>query len=109
MELLRNAGFSVAIDDFGTGYSSLSMLHDMPADVVKMDKSFLDKNDMEEEKEFIERIGALIRSVKEEIIFEGVETPQQVEFLVDCGFRYGQGYLYDRPLPIEVFEEKYMN
>lgn len=109
MELLREAGFSVAIDDFGTGYSSLSMLHDMPADVVKMDKSFLDKNDMEEEKEFIERIGALIRSVKEEIIFEGVETPQQVEFLVDCGFRYGQGYLYDRPLPIQVFEEKYMN
>lgn len=108
MKLLREAGFSVAIDDFGTGYSSLSMLHDMPADIVKMDKSFLDKNDMEEEREFIERIGALIRSVKEEIIFEGVETPQQVEFLVDCGFHYGQGYLYDRPLPIQVFEEKYM-
>lgn len=108
MRLLRSAGFTVAIDDFGTGYSSLSMLHDIPADIVKIDKSFLDKSDMEREKEFIEKIGALIRSVKEEVIFEGIETKQQLEFLVDCGFRYGQGYLYDRPLPIEVFEEKYI-
>lgn len=106
--LLRSAGFSIAIDDFGTGYSSLSMLRDTPVDIVKIDKSFLDKSDMGREKEFIERIGKLIRSVKEEVVFEGIETEQQLEFLVDCGFRYGQGYLYDRPLPIDVFEEKYM-
>lgn len=108
MALLQEAGFSVAIDDFGTGYSSLSMLHIMPADIVKMDKSFLDNNDIVQEKDFIERVGALIRSVKNEIIFEGIETTEQVEFLVSCGFRYGQGYLYDRPMPIQVFEEKYI-
>lgn len=109
MGLLREAGFAVAIDDFGTGYSSLSMLRDMPADVVKLDKSFLSEGDMEAERDFIEGIGALIRSVKEEIIFEGVETARQVDFLIGCGYRYGQGYLYDRPLPIDVFEEKYMS
>lgn len=108
MALLRENGFTVAIDDFGTGYSSLSMLHDMPADIVKIDRSFLNKNNIEQEREFIEKIGALIRSVKEEVLFEGIETEQQLAFLVDCGFHYGQGYLYDRPLPVEVFEEKYI-
>lgn len=106
--LLRKDGFDVAIDDFGTGYSSLSILKDIPADVVKMDKSFLEKSNIERDWDFIVKIGALIRSVKEEVIFEGVETKQQAEFLVKCGFRYGQGYLYDRPLPVDVFEEKYI-
>lgn len=106
--LLRKNGFDVAIDDFGTGYSSLSVLKDIPADVVKMDKSFLERSDIEKDWDFIVKIGALIRSVKEEVIFEGVETKQQAEFLVKCGFRYGQGFLYDRPLPADVFEEKYM-
>lgn len=107
MVLLREAGFAVAIDDFGTGYSSLSMLHDMPADVVKIDKSFL-REDMMSNKEFIRHIGELIHSVKEETIVEGVETQEQAQFLVDCGFHFGQGYLYSRPIPIEVFGEKYI-
>lgn len=105
---LRRAGFRVAIDDFGTGYSSLGMLLDIPADIVKIDKSFLNRENRENEKEFIQHMGRLIESVKEEVIFEGIETEEQREFLVDCGFRFGQGFLFDRPMPIEVFQEKYM-
>ena len=98
----------MAIDDFGTGYSSLGMLLDIPADIVKIDRSFLNRENRRNEEEFIRNMGSLIRSVKEEVIFEGIETEEQREFLVNCGFQYGQGFLFDRPLPIEVFQEKYM-
>lgn len=105
---LRQEGFRVAIDDFGTGYSSLGMLLDIPADIVKVDKSFLHQKNCENGKEFIQHMGRLIESVKDEVIFEGIETEEQREFLVDCGFHLGQGFLFDRPMPIEVFQEKYM-
>lgn len=108
MKQLREAGFRVAIDDFGTGYSSLGMLLDIPADIVKIDRSFLNRENHENEKEFIQHMGKLIESVKEEVIFEGIETEEQREFLVDCGFRFGQGFLFDPPMPIQVFQEKYM-
>ena len=108
VQKLREAGFRVAIDDFGTGYSSLGMLLDIPADIVKIDRSFLNRENRKNEEEFIRNMGSLIRSVKEEVIFEGIETEEQREFLVNCGFRYGQGFLFDRPLPVEVFQEKYM-
>ncbi|MEG1291763.1 MAG: EAL domain-containing protein, partial [Lachnospiraceae bacterium] len=108
MQQLRRAGFRVAIDDFGTGYSSLSMLLDIPADVVKIDKSFLNRENRFKEKEFVKTMGELVRSVKEEVIFEGIESKEQLQFLVNCGFRYGQGFLFSHPLPLGVFEEKYM-
>ena len=108
VQQLRAAGFRVAIDDFGTGYSSLGMLLDIPADIVKIDRSFLNRENRQNEEAFLRNMGCLIRSVKEEVIFEGIETEEQREFLVKCGFRYGQGFLFDRPLPVEVFQEKYM-
>ena len=108
VQQLRAAGFRVAIDDFGTGYSSLGMLLDIPADIVKIDRSFLNRENRQNEEAFLRNMGCLIRSVKEEVIFEGIETEEQREFLVKCGFRYGQGFLFDRPLPLEVFQEKYM-
>lgn len=105
---LRKAGFKVAIDDFGTGYSSLSMLMDIPADIIKIDKSFLGRENCQKEKQFMRHMGELIHSLKEDVIFEGVETQEQRELLVECGFQYGQGFLFERPVPIQVFEEKYM-
>ena len=108
VQQLRAAGFRVAIDDFGTGYSSLGMLLDIPADIVKIDRSFLNRENRQNEEAFLRNMGCLIRSVKEEVIFEGIETEEQREFLVKCGFRYGQGFLFDRPIPVEIFQEKYM-
>lgn len=105
---LRKAGFKVAIDDFGTGYSSLSMLMDIPADIIKIDKSFLGRKNCQKEKQFMRHMGELIHSLEENVVFEGVETEEQRELLVECGFQYGQGFLFERPVPIQVFEEKYM-
>lgn len=104
---LERLGYRIAIDDFGTGYSSLSVLLEIPANVIKIDKSFTDRINEEEQRHFVSQMGLLIRSAKEEVIFEGIETAEQEQFLKDCGFRYGQGYLFDKPLPMSEFERKY--
>ena len=108
MEKLRSAGFQVAIDDFGTGYSSLSMLMDIPVDVVKIDKSFLSRENSKRGRQFIENMGRLIHDAKENVIVEGIETEEQYNFLTKCGFEYGQGFLFEQPLSLSVFEEKYI-
>jgi diguanylate cyclase (GGDEF)-like protein len=107
LEELKRRGFRIAIDDFGTGYSSLSVLLEIPAHVIKIDKSFTDRIDLAEQRQFVSQMGQFIQSAKEEVIFEGIETKEQEDFLRSCGFRYGQGYLFDRPLPMEEFERKY--
>ena len=105
---LEKFGFRIAIDDFGTGYSSLGVLLEIPADVVKIDKSFTDRINLKEQRNFVSQMGNFIHSAKEEVIFEGIETEEQLQFLRGCGFLYGQGYLFDRPIPLEEFERKYM-
>lgn len=105
---LEKSGFRIAIDDFGTGYSSLGVLLEIPADVVKIDKTFTDRINLEEQRNFVSQMGNFIHSAKEEVIFEGIETEEQLQFLCSCGFLYGQGYLFDRPIPLKEFERKYM-
>ena len=81
---------------------------EIPADVIKIDKSFTDKINLDEQRQFVSYMGQFIHSAKEEVIFEGIETEEQVHFLIDCGFRYGQGYLVDKPIPVKEFEKKYI-
>jgi diguanylate cyclase (GGDEF)-like protein len=106
---LREWGFRVAIDDFGTGYSSLSVLTDIPSDVVKMDKSFIDKGLTGVRKDLIAEIGSLIGIVDKDIIFEGIETEEQEQMLMNCGFSHGQGYLCNQPIQPVEFENLYLN
>lgn len=108
MSKLEELGYRIAIDDFGTGYSSLSMLLEIPANVIKIDKSFTDRINQKGQREFVTRMGKFIGAVKEEIVFEGIEEETQCEFLLDCGFHYGQGYLFDKPLSLGEFERKYI-
>jgi len=108
---IRNAGMRIAIDDFGTGYSSLSMLREFRADVIKLDKSFLDSatDGKEENKLFIQDIIHMIANQKEYILCEGVERKEQLDFLVESGCHIIQGYYFDRPLAIDNFEERLKN
>ena len=101
-------GFQIAIDDFGTGYSSLNMLYEIPARVIKIDKSFTEKATLQGRDEFMRSMRQLIRAAKEEVVVEGIETEEQREFLKNCGFEYGQGFLFDRPIPVGEFERKYL-
>ena len=76
--------------------------------MVKIDKSFIDRADLESQRDFVVHMGHFIKYAKEEIIFEGIENQQQLEFLTNCDFTYGQGYLFDRPLTAREFEQKYI-
>lgn len=105
---LREKGFRIAIDDFGTGYSSLNVLFDVAADVVKIDKSFLNMDMFEKRKELIMHIGEMVNLAGEEVIFEGVEQEEQIEFLKECGYKFGQGFIFDKPLNVLDFEQKYL-
>lgn len=109
---LRNHSFKVSIDDFGSGYSSLNMLLHIPVDEVKVDRTFLEFYDEDEEhvekhKKFMRILQELLSIGEHQIVCEGVETKEQAEFLTKCGYTVGQGYLVDKPIPIEEFQEKY--
>ncbi len=93
---LKQIGVTIAIDDFGTGYSSLSILSRLPLDRLKIDKSFV--SDLDATEGVAKSIIDIGRSLKLELIAEGVETKHQVGQLVDLGCHEGQGYLFARPL-----------
>lgn len=108
LQLLRKRGFLVDIDDFGTGYSSLNMLMSAPVDIVKVDKSFIDNYETKKQQAYINHIGSLILSADKDIIFEGVETEDQIKVLTDYGYDQAQGYFFSRPIPLQEFEKKYI-
>ena len=107
---LRNYGFTVEIDDFGSGYSSLNTLKDLCADVLKIDMGFLRKTEnMERSKIILKMVVSLAKSLNMEVITEGVETEEHVKFLTDIGCDVFQGYYFAKPMPVEEFEEKFLN
>ncbi|MDO5396407.1 MAG: EAL domain-containing protein [bacterium] len=108
MNELRRKGFKVTMDDFGTGASSLNMLLDAPIDVVKVDKGFMDRYENPLYRAYIDSIGNLIIMAKKEIIFEGVETQEQIDFLLECGYDTAQGYFFSKPITLREFEDKYI-
>ncbi len=96
---LRERGLELSIDDFGTGYSSLSYLHQFPFDTLKIDRSFVSKNGVDESNlEIVRAIIALAHNLGMDVIAEGVETARQLEDLRKLECEYGQGYLFSSPL-----------
>ena len=106
MGILKKHGLKIAIDDFGSGYSSLHMLKEMPIDILKIDKSFLNyTGEMTEKDEILIRdVVDLGKDMKMQIIVEGVETLEQSDFLEGIGCDIAQGYYYGRPMPVAEFE-----
>ncbi len=104
MNKMKKLGFLISIDDFGTGYSSLSTLQDMPADILKIDKSFVDRIG-KNEKNMIDYILTMAKELKLTTIAEGVETKEQRDYLLEKGCDIIQGYYYAKPMPEEEFEE----
>jgi diguanylate cyclase (GGDEF)-like protein len=101
--VIRARGIGLCMDDFGTGYSSLSYLSDLPFNVLKIDKSFID--DVVTRKEQLALVRAVLLMSKElglMVVAEGVEESDQDELLTTLGCGYGQGYYYSRPMPLQA-------
>lgn len=99
---LRRLGVSLLMDDFGTGYSSLNHLHKFPFDVLKIDRSFVARmTEGDQPLQIVRTIVELARVLGMSVVAEGIETREQDEMLQQLGCRYGQGYLYAKPLPAE--------
>lgn len=107
VSIFRQEGFSVALDDFGTGVSSLSYLKQMPISTLKIDKSFIDEiPHSKKDSSIIQAITRLGESLDLSIVFEGVETKEQVEFLAaTCKDPIIQGYYFAKPMLPEELQE----
>lgn len=102
IEELKRMGMKVAIDDFGTGYSSLSYLNNFPSDMLKIDKSFIDKmNQNEVSRQYVAMIISIGHTLDLKVISEGVESQGQVEVLRSIGCDYIQGFVWGKPMPPE--------
>lgn len=104
---LKARKIQISIDDFGTGYSSLNYLNRLPIDYLKIDRSFvinLEKN--QRNYKIISSIIALSNQLGLTVIAEGIETPQQLKLLQNLGSRFGQGYLFSKPLAVNDIVDK---
>lgn len=103
---LKDLGFSILIDDFGSGYSSLNLLKDLTVDILKLDKEFFRKDGMaEKDKIIVDGIIRIANDLNLKILSEGVETQEQVDFLLASGCHMAQGYFFAKPMPVEDFEK----
>lgn len=106
INLLQSRGFLVSIDDFGSGFSALNLLKDMTIDTVKLDKDFLQlSSHTARGKTVIRSVIMMCRDLKINVVTEGIETKEQVDFIMRCGCPIAQGFYYAKPLPVPEFIE----
>jgi diguanylate cyclase (GGDEF)-like protein/PAS domain S-box-containing protein len=104
LQTLHDRGVSLALDDFGTGYSSLSYLRRFPLQVLKIDRSFIQDLEIDQNhKALVDAIIAMAQSLKLEIVAEGVENESQLNYLRNRDVSIIQGYLFSPPVPVERF------
>ena len=109
MSILKQLGISFSIDDFGTGYSSLSYLRELPIDEVKIDKSFIGHLDESKKSEnMISTIISIAKNFNLNVVAEGIETAEQLDFLMKHECDACQGFYFEEALPKHAFEEKYI-
>jgi EAL domain-containing protein (putative c-di-GMP-specific phosphodiesterase class I) len=106
LRLLRAAGMRIAIDDFGTGYSSLGRLSELPIDSLKIDRVFTSRLSTDRKScTLVATIIGLAHAFGMTTVAEGVETPEQLDYLVHAGCDESQGFLHSRPIPRAEFEQ----
>lgn len=104
--ILKEKGVHLSIDDFGSGYSSLGVFEQIPASVIKLDRSFLLNNENRTRQvQIMRNIVNLAKDLEAQVVCEGVETEGDTELMMEIGAYVAQGYRYCKPVPEEVFEE----
>jgi diguanylate cyclase (GGDEF)-like protein/PAS domain S-box-containing protein len=102
---LKALGVRLAIDDFGTGYSSLSYLHSFPVDILKIDRSFVERVGTESDSEFVRTIVQLGRSLSLTTVAEGIQESSQLDALLQAGCELGQGFHFSPAVPAAVVSD----
>ena len=103
---LKKQGFSIAVDDFGSGYSSLNMLRQIPCDILKLDKGFINDSTTDERgKIVVQHVLSMAKNLSLKTVSEGIETVEQAQFLTNSGCDIAQGFLYAKPMKLEDFEK----
>ena len=105
---LRKQGFRINVDDFGSGYSSLNQIANIPADIIKFDRVFASrslKND--KGRQVIKSLIEMLKMVNYDLVFEGIETKEELDAVVSYGCDVIQGFYFDKPLPAKEFIQKY--
>lgn len=107
IEAIKERGFRLSIDDFGAGYSSLGVFEQIPASVIKLDRSFLlNQEDRDRQVKIMRGIVKLTKELEAQVVCEGVENENDVELMKEIGAYVAQGYFYSRPIPESEFEAK---
>ena len=106
LEGISALGVRIALDDFGTGYSSLSYLRQYPVNKIKIDRSFADQIDSVASQAVIGAVSVLAQRLEVDVVFEGLERPEQLEFLKPWGVHMVQGYLFGAPMPFAQIRER---
>ena len=108
MKKLHDSGYLISMDDFGAGYSNLSSLASLDFDTIKLDRGFCSDQNNEKEQIILSFIVTLSKKLNMNVLCEGVETKELVEFLQKIGCYLVQGFYYERPIPSSDFTEKYL-
>ncbi|WP_028551839.1 putative bifunctional diguanylate cyclase/phosphodiesterase [Paenibacillus sp. UNC451MF] len=106
LQHLRQLGVRISLDDFGTGYSSLGSLDEMPVDTLKIDQTFISKSQITSKQAIISNIIAIAKNLNLEVVAEGVETEEQIQFLQSRGCHVMQGYYYGKPMSPDEIRHK---
>ncbi len=106
MKKLHEIGFKLSIDDFGSGYSSLNLLKDIPADVLKIDREFFNGTvNSKKGRAVISSVVDMAKNLEMNVISEGVETQDQIDFLKEIDCNMVQGFYFSKPMKLKDFDE----
>lgn len=109
LKQIKDLGVCVALDDFGTGYSSLNHIRELPIDIIKIDRCFIENLSEDEfAGAFVKMVGELAKTIGVSVCVEGVEQRKQLEALKDMNIKMIQGYYYGKPMPVKEFERIYL-
>lgn len=105
LDRMRQMGCIIVMDDFGSGYSSLNLLKEVPFDILKIDREFLDEGETgQRTRAIMKSIIDMAKNIDVQVVCEGVETLEQVEFLKELRCDVAQGYYFARPMPLPQYE-----
>ena len=100
---LTQAGISISLDDYGTGYSNIKRVIQLPLKIIKLDKTFVDEQDNPKMRVVLKNTVAMLKDMNMEIVVEGIETQEMLDFFTDLRCDFIQGYFFSKPIPKPEF------